>query len=55
MSAKSLYKKHAKAGPGGRKCHCCYPAPGKARRQYERICNLRHDRTIMKEALKEIE
>lgn len=36
IQAKSLYKRFTLVGPGGRKCTCCYPAPGPTRRLFER-------------------
>lgn len=35
-SEKGHYKKYAVMGPGGKKCSCCYPPPGKTRRYFER-------------------
>lgn len=32
----SFYKRYSIVGPGGRKCSCCYPAPGKSRREAEK-------------------
>jgi hypothetical protein len=36
IQEKAAYKKYSIVGPGGRKCTCCYPAPGPTRRLYER-------------------
>ena len=33
---KAAYKRYNCIGPGGRKCSCCYPAPGKFRRLVEK-------------------
>lgn len=30
------WKKHYVIGPGGTRCACCYPAPGKGRKRLER-------------------
>lgn len=49
MAGKASYKKYTIVGPGGRKCSCCYPAPGKARRRCEKIWNVRERRQAMRE------
>lgn len=34
---KAEYRRYTRVGPGGRKCSCCYPAPGTSRRIAERV------------------
>lgn len=36
MHEKAYYKNLCLAGPGGRKCSCCYPQVGKRRAQRKR-------------------
>lgn len=33
---KGRYMRFVLCGPGGRKCTCCFPAPGKRRREFKR-------------------
>lgn len=41
-------------GPGGIRCSCCYPAPGKGRVKVERIFKRREKLNAMKTAHKEM-
>lgn len=44
------YKAKARTGPGGFKCGCCGPAPGKERKQVRRLVRHRSKRAWKKEA-----
>lgn len=46
--------KYDHVGPGGRGCSCCYPAPGKARKLYERSAKRRMNKEISKEIEQEL-
>jgi hypothetical protein len=46
------HSKHLKVGPGGRKCNCCFPAPGSKARKMEYRKAKRLDK---KEAFKAVE
>jgi len=49
-----MANKHLTVGPGGRRCNCCFPAPGsKDRRARYRIAKRRADREAMKIALED--
>ena len=37
IQQKADYKRYSLVGPGGHRCPCCYPAPGKKRNFMERI------------------
>ncbi len=49
-TSKAEYKRFNCIGPGGRKCACCYPAPGKSRRKWEKIFK-KQERTEAKRAI----
>jgi len=46
---KSSFKRFARIGPGGMKCACCAPAPGKPRKQARRLWKRREKREAMRE------
>lgn len=45
MADKASYKKYDCVGPGGKKCSCCYPAPGRFRRLLEKTVK-RYERQL---------
>lgn len=48
--------KHLTIGPGGRKCSCCFPAPGsKARAAKYRSAKRREKQEAMKQAQKDMQ
>ena len=50
-----MANKHLHVGPGGRRCICCFPAPGsRDRRAQYRISKRKADRAAMYEAYNEI-
>jgi hypothetical protein len=49
MHAKSWFKKYARVGPGGWRCACCGPAPGKEKKQARRRWARSMRRQIVKE------
>ena len=53
MNSKSYFKRYARVGPGGWRCHCCGPAPGKdkkaAVRQWKKTMNRKLEREIKSE------
>lgn len=51
---RSNFKKHAMIGPGGWKCACCAPAPGKEKKRYKRLLKRRDKNQAMREARNEI-
>lgn len=51
IHSQASYKRFSCVGPGGRKCSCCYPPPGKFRRMIEKKVK----RTEKQIALKEFE
>jgi hypothetical protein len=51
---RSTYKKHAKIGPGGMRCHCCGPAPGRDRKRAKRAWKRSERNTVKREIKREI-
>ena len=49
---KCEYKRFTRTGPGGRKCSCCYPPPGKFRRYAERQFK-KKEREFIRELIRE--
>jgi hypothetical protein len=47
------FKKHAKVGPGGIKCACCGPAPGKERKELRRLARRRLKQELARELQKQ--
>ena len=48
---RAKYKRHAKIGPGGMRCACCGPAPGKCRKRARRSWK-RSERQAVKREIK---
>jgi hypothetical protein len=51
---RSYYKRQSPVGPGGMKCACCAPAPGKERKSAKRRWKRIEKRESLKEARNEI-
>lgn len=52
MAQKSIHKKFASSGPGGRTCGCCYPQYGKFRKLAKRS-DRKVERRLFTQLLKE--
>lgn len=50
----NLHRRFYIMGPGGMRCSCCYPAPGKGRKVLERTFKRREKMNAMKTAMKEM-
>lgn len=49
------YKRYKSMGPGGWKCTCCGPAPGKEKKMFRRLCKRAERREREKEMQQEIQ
>lgn len=49
VQEKSWFKRYAKIGPGGWKCPCCGPAPGKFKKRERRRWLQNADRQVERE------
>jgi hypothetical protein len=49
------YRRFVRIGPGGWKCPCCAPAPGKALKDYLKATKRSERMTWKKELIKELE
>lgn len=50
---KAHFKKFKDIGPGGMRCSCCAPNPGKDKRAFLRATKRKEKRTALREAMKE--
>ncbi len=54
MKEKGYYRKFLLIGPGGKRCPCCFPAPGKERKAELKITQKRELRFLTKLIDKEL-
>jgi hypothetical protein len=54
IQEKGHYRRFVRIGPGGWRCNCCAPAPGKAKKQFLRAAKRSERKTWLQEFRKEL-